>query len=86
MHITPWTLEGSDPGDLLLIAHRCHDHLSPEDMAKIRTANTVVIGTARVAAELGRRVQSVEAGIGRGRNASSRALLLPPHASSRAQL
>jgi L-ascorbate metabolism protein UlaG (beta-lactamase superfamily) len=53
IYIDPFRLGRELPAaDLLLITHEHSDHLSPEDIAKVRTPTTRVIGPADVAAKL----------------------------------
>lgn len=57
IYFDPWKLR-TLPGqrltvaDLVLVSHEHHDHCSPEDVAKVRGPNTVVIASAGAAAEL----------------------------------
>lgn len=53
VYVDPFKLgEGVPPADLVLITHDHFDHLSVEDVAKIRTPQTVVVGAPEVAAKL----------------------------------
>lgn len=50
VYIDPWKLSAdAPPADLLLITHAHYDHFSPDDIARIRTRETVVLCTADVA-------------------------------------
>ena len=43
VYIDPWKLRsGHQPADVILITHDHHDHLSPEDIAKITKLDTVI--------------------------------------------
>lgn len=60
--IDPFQLAGSPPeADLILVTHDHFDHLSPDDIAKVRGPRTVVVGPREVAAKLAG-VQAMSAG------------------------
>jgi L-ascorbate metabolism protein UlaG (beta-lactamase superfamily) len=44
VYIDPWKLKGGAPADLVCITHSHFDHLSEEDVAKIKKDHTVIIG------------------------------------------
>jgi len=45
-YFDPWQLKPNQPkADVILITHEHDDHCSPEDVAKIARADTVVVGT-----------------------------------------
>jgi L-ascorbate metabolism protein UlaG (beta-lactamase superfamily) len=53
VYLDPFRLpDGLPKADIILITHAHFDHCSPADVAKIRTARTVVIGPREVAAKL----------------------------------
>lgn len=53
IYVDPWRLEeDAPPADLILISHEHPDHCSPEDVAKISRAETVIVTTADVASRL----------------------------------
>lgn len=62
VYIDPWQLKGGEPADIILITHGHHDHCSPEDVAKIRRPETVVVATPDCVAKLGGKVQTVKPG------------------------
>lgn len=53
VYLDPWKLQSAKPADLVCITHSHFDHLSVEDVAKIRTPNTVIVGPPDCAAEFG---------------------------------
>ncbi len=54
VYIDPWKLTaGAEKADVILVTHDHHDHFSPDDIAKISQAATVVVAPAAVAAKLG---------------------------------
>lgn len=62
IYIDPWKLHNGEPADLILITHDHFDHFSADDVKKIRKADTTIITTASVAAQLKGNVQTVKAG------------------------
>ena len=54
VYIDPWKLAaGAEKADVILVTHDHHDHFSPDDIAKLSQADTVVVAPAAVAAKLG---------------------------------
>lgn len=43
IYIDPWKLTKTSPADIVLVTHDHYDHCSPDDIAKIRKEETVVI-------------------------------------------
>jgi L-ascorbate metabolism protein UlaG (beta-lactamase superfamily) len=62
IYIDPYRIKGGPPADLILISHDHSDHCSPEDVAKIRSPNTVIVTVAAAAAKLGGVVEIVKPG------------------------
>jgi L-ascorbate metabolism protein UlaG (beta-lactamase superfamily) len=53
VYIDPWKLKSGPPADVVLITHSHFDHLSEEDVAKIRKDSTVIIGPPDCKASFG---------------------------------
>ena len=62
IYIDPWKLRGPKKADFVLISHSHYDHLSPEDVEKIRKNDTVIITTRDCAASLSGDVRVVKPG------------------------
>lgn len=62
IYIDPFQLKGGEAADIVLITHEHYDHCSPEDVARIRKKDTVVIGTADVTAKYKGETKTVKAG------------------------
>jgi len=46
LYIDPWEVKDDAPkADLILLTHEHHDHCSPEDVERIRKADTFIVGT-----------------------------------------
>lgn len=62
IYIDPFQLKGGEAADIVLITHEHYDHCSPEDVARIRKKDTVVIGTADVTAKYKGETKTIKAG------------------------
>ena len=62
VYIDPWKLLTAPPADIILITHEHHDHLSPEDIARITKLDTVVVCPASCANKLRGDVRVVKPG------------------------
>lgn len=62
IYIDPWKIKGGLKADLILISHIHHDHLSPDDVAKIQKDDTVIIASADAAAQLSGDVRALRPG------------------------
>jgi L-ascorbate metabolism protein UlaG (beta-lactamase superfamily) len=52
IYIDPWKIQDGAPADLILITHEHHDHCSPNDVAKLRRDDTVIVTIKAAAARL----------------------------------
>ncbi len=63
IYVDPWKLAGNPPSaDLILITHEHYDHCSAEDIAKIRTDDTVIVANTGAARKLSGPVRVARAG------------------------
>jgi L-ascorbate metabolism protein UlaG (beta-lactamase superfamily) len=62
VYIDPWKLKSPEPADLVCITHSHFDHLSEEDVAKIKKASTVIIGPPDCKAGFGSSFKSIAPG------------------------
>ena len=63
IYIDPYQLSAGEPkADLILITHEHPDHCSPEDVARVRTGDTVVVTIPAAAAKLPNPVRVVNPG------------------------
>ncbi len=62
VYIDPWKLQSAKPADLVCITHSHFDHLSEDDVAKVRTASTIIVGPADCKAGFGEAFKVISAG------------------------
>jgi L-ascorbate metabolism protein UlaG (beta-lactamase superfamily) len=63
IYIDPFELAGDpEPADVICITHDHHDHCSPEDVARIRAQDTIVVAAENCRGKLEGDVQYVQAG------------------------
>jgi len=63
IYIDPWKLPAdSPPADLILVSHEHDDHCSPEDIAKIRKKDTIVVANSTAADKIDANVTVLRAG------------------------
>jgi len=54
VYIDPWKIARGPGADLVLVTHEHYDHCSPEDVAKVRGAKTIVVAPAPCVKALGK--------------------------------
>lgn len=62
VYIDPWKLKGAVPADVVCITHSHFDHLSEEDVEKIRKPTTVIMGPADCKGGFGGAFKTVSVG------------------------
>jgi L-ascorbate metabolism protein UlaG (beta-lactamase superfamily) len=62
IYVDPYRLKEGPKADLILITHDHMDHASPEDVARIRKADTVIVTVATAAAKLSGEIRIVKPG------------------------
>lgn len=62
VYIDPWKLKSSVPGDVICITHSHYDHLSEEDVEKIRTRSSVIVGPEDCRGNFGRAFKVIAPG------------------------
>ena len=63
VYIDPYRVpEGSPPADLILITHGHYDHFSPQDVERLSTKSTWLLGPAAVAERVSGQVHSIAPG------------------------
>ncbi len=63
IYTDPYHLKAGEPkADIILISHDHSDHCSPEDVAKVQKAGTVIVATGACAAKLSGDVRQVKPG------------------------
>jgi L-ascorbate metabolism protein UlaG (beta-lactamase superfamily) len=62
VYIDPWKLKSSKPADVVCLTHSHYDHLSEEDVEKVRKPSTVIVGPADCKAGFGTAFKSITPG------------------------
>ncbi len=62
IYVDPWKIKGSEKADLILITHSHYDHLSPEDVKRLQSKDTVILATADCLSQLSGDVRAVKPG------------------------
>jgi L-ascorbate metabolism protein UlaG (beta-lactamase superfamily) len=62
VYIDPWKLKKPVPADVVCITHSHYDHLSAEDVEKIRKPSTVIVGPADCKAGFGDSFKAISVG------------------------
>ncbi len=62
VYIDPWKLKSAVPADVVCITHSHYDHLSREDVEKIRKDSTVIIGPEDCGSDFGETFKAVSPG------------------------
>ncbi|MGC8658450.1 MAG: MBL fold metallo-hydrolase [Desulfomonilaceae bacterium] len=62
VYIDPWKLQTKKPADVICITHSHFDHLSPEDVALIKTENTTIVGPPDCEANFGKAFRKITPG------------------------
>jgi L-ascorbate metabolism protein UlaG (beta-lactamase superfamily) len=63
VYIDPYRVpEGSPPADLILVTHGHYDHFSPQDVERLSTRSTWLVGPAAVAERVSGQVHSIAPG------------------------
>jgi len=62
IYVDPYKIKGGEKADLILITHDHSDHLSPDDIAKIRGEQTIMVLPATAKHHLEGRIETVKPG------------------------
>lgn len=62
VYIDPWKLKGAVPADVVCVTHSHFDHLSQEDVEKIRKDSTVIVGPPDCATGFGKAFKEIAPG------------------------
>jgi len=62
IYTDPFKIRKKDSANIILITHEHYDHCSPEDIQKVRGANTVILATPDCAGKLEGNVKTVKPG------------------------
>ena len=63
VYIDPWKLQGAPPADVICITHSHFDHLSEDDVKKIRKQTTVIVGPADCKGGFGDAFKTIAPGV-----------------------
>jgi L-ascorbate metabolism protein UlaG (beta-lactamase superfamily) len=62
IYTDPFRIRNEDEADIILVTHEHYDHCSPEDIEKVRGADTVIVTTPDCAAKLSGGIRTVQPG------------------------
>jgi L-ascorbate metabolism protein UlaG (beta-lactamase superfamily) len=62
VYVDPWGVTDDVPADVILITHAHHDHLQPNEIARLRTDTTTIVAPRDVADALTGDVTAIEPG------------------------
>ncbi len=63
VYIDPWKIApNAEKADLVLVTHEHHDHFSPDDIARISHADTIIVAPQSVAAKSNLKIHIVKPG------------------------
>jgi L-ascorbate metabolism protein UlaG (beta-lactamase superfamily) len=62
VYVDPYQIKGGEPADLVLVTHDHFDHLSLDDIERIRGAQTTVVLPSSAGQDVGARVERVKPG------------------------
>lgn len=62
VYFDPFEIRGGPPADIIFVTHEHFDHCSPDDIAKIRTDQTIIVTEKAAAGKLGGEVRVMKPG------------------------
>ncbi len=62
IYIDPWNIDDNERADLILVTHEHFDHLSPDDIEKVRGKDTVIVTIPLCAPRISGDVRAMRAG------------------------